>query len=205
MGLRSSLARPFAAFVASKTKKWSLDPFRYQQNIMQEIVGAAKPTAFGKDHDFAAIRSYDDFKKRVPIRDYEGLKSYFDRIVKGEPDVMWNGKPKYLAKTSGTTLGTKYIPISKQSLPNHFRSARNAVLSYVHETGNASFLDGGLIFLSGSPELEIKNGIKKIDFTVTEINLLLLMLMETSIGIRMVFDIILEEPGTSPKMSQDQK
>ena len=160
MGLRSSLAKPFAAFVASKTKKWSLDPFRYQQQIMQEIVRSAQGTSFGKDHDFVAIRNYDDFKRRVPVRDYEDLKPYFDRLVKGEADVLWKGKPKYLAKTSGTTSGTKYIPITHESVSNHFNSARDASMSYIHETGRAAFLDGNLIFLSGSPELSVKAGIK---------------------------------------------
>ena len=160
MGLRSSLARPFAAFIASKTKKWSLDPFRYQQRIMRDIVASAAATAFGKDHDFASIRSYDDFKKNIPVRDYEDLKPYFERIVKGESDVLWKGKPKYLAKTSGTTSGTKYIPITHESVSNHFNSARDASLSYIHETGRSEFLDGNLIFLSGSPELSEKAGIK---------------------------------------------
>lgn len=96
----------------------------------------------------------------MPIRDYEDLKTYIDDVVKGKPDILWKGTPAYLAKTSGTTSGTKYIPITSDSIPNHIHGARNALLSYVNETGRASFLDGGLIFLSGSPELEEKGGIK---------------------------------------------
>lgn len=160
MGIRSVLAKPFAAFVASQTKKWSLDPVRFQQQIFENLIANGRSTAFGKDHDFSSIRSHDDFKKNVPVRDYEGLKSYFDRVAKGESNVLWKGRPAYLAKTSGTTSGTKYIPITRDSIPNHINGARNALLSYVHETGNASFLDGGLIFLSGSPELQEKAGIK---------------------------------------------
>jgi hypothetical protein len=160
MGIRSLLAGPAAAFVASQNKKWSSRPGYYQQQTFLKLVRDAANTVFGKDHGFADIRTVEDFRKQVPIRDYEGLKPYIERIVKGERNITWPGKPEYFAKTSGTTSGTKYIPISKQSLPNHFRSARNAVLSYVHETGNSSFLDGGLIFLSGSPELEVKNGVK---------------------------------------------
>jgi hypothetical protein len=160
MGIRSFLAKPFAAYIASQTRQWSMQPGKFQMQILQALVEQGKSTAFGRDHDFASIRTYDDFKKRVPVRDYELLKSYFDRVVKGEADVLWKGKPLYLAKTSGTTSGTKYIPITKDSVPYHFNNSRNAVLSYVHETGNASFLDGGLIFLSGSPELDEKAGIK---------------------------------------------
>jgi hypothetical protein len=160
MGIRSFFARPLAAYIARQTTKWSLAPVASQQKVFRYLIDEATHTAFGKDHGFDTIHTYDDFKKQVPIRDYEALRPYVERVVHGEPDVLWKGKPAYFAKTSGTTSGIKYIPITKASLPNHFNSARNAVLSYVHETGNASFLDGGLIFLSGSPELEEKAGIK---------------------------------------------
>lgn len=160
MGIRSILARPFAAYIASQTKKWSLHPAAYQQKIFQYLVREGSATQFGRDHHFESIRSYDDFKKNVPIRDYEELKPYVEQILAGKSDVLWKGKPAYFAKTSGTTSGTKYIPITKESVPNHINGARNALLSYVHETGNAQFLDGGLIFLSGSPTLDEKAGIK---------------------------------------------
>ncbi|MBT1703890.1 GH3 auxin-responsive promoter family protein [Chryseosolibacter indicus] len=160
MGIRSTLARPFAAYIASSTRKWASNPIPFQEKTFKHLVATAKNTVFGKDHGFDTIRSYDDFKKQVPIRDYEELKPYVEKILEGKPDILWPGKPAYFAKTSGTTSGTKYIPITKESLPNHINSARNALLSYVHETGNASFLDGGLIFLSGSPELDEKGGVK---------------------------------------------
>jgi GH3 auxin-responsive promoter len=160
MGIRSVLAKPFAAFIASETKKWSQSPHSYQQKIFQHLLAVGRGTGFGRDHDFDSIRSYDEYKRRVPVRDYEGLKSYIERVIQGEEHVLWRGKPEYLAKTSGTTSGVKYIPITRDSIPNHIGSARNALLSYVHETGNSSFLDGGLIFLSGSPVLSHQAGIK---------------------------------------------
>lgn len=160
MGIRSVLAKPFAAFIASQTRKWAHEPHYFQDRIFHELVHAAQSTRFGRDHDFPLIRNYDDFRKNVPVRDYEDLKVYIEDVVDGKPDVLWPGKPAYLAKTSGTTSGTKYIPITAQSIPNHINGARNALLSYVHETGHATFLDGGLIFLSGSPELHEKGGIK---------------------------------------------
>lgn len=160
MGIRSILAKPFAAYIAAETKKWSQNPHQYQERLMHYLVREAAHTVFGKDHSFSSIRSYDDFKKNVPVRDYEELKPYIEKVTKGEPDVLWKGKPAYFAKTSGTTSGTKYIPLSKESVPYHINSARNALLSYVHETGKADFLDGNLIFLSGSPVLDEKAGIK---------------------------------------------
>lgn len=160
MGIRSVLAKPFAAFIAAQTRKWSLEPYRFQHQIFRDLVRSAKSTRFGISHHFSDIKNHEDFKKHVPIRDYEDLKTYIDDVVKGKPDILWKGTPAYLAKTSGTTSGTKYIPITSDSIPNHIHGARNALLSYVNETGRASFLDGGLIFLSGSPELEEKGGIK---------------------------------------------
>jgi hypothetical protein len=159
MGIRSVLAKPFASFIAKDTKKWSLEPVIYQNEIFKNLIDEGKSTLFGKDHSFDSINNYEDFKKNVPIRDYEALKPYVEKVVKGEENILWKGKPAYFAKTSGTTSGTKYIPITKDSIPNHINSARNALLSYVHETGRATFLDGGLIFLSGSPILDKKAGI----------------------------------------------
>ena len=154
------LAKPFAAYIAGQTKKWSLEPVAHQEKILKYLTKESVRTHFGKDHDFGSISNYEDFKRHVPIKDYEALKPYIERVVHGEADVLWKGKPEYFAKTSGTTSGTKYIPITKESVPNHINSARNALLSYVNETGKAIFLDGGLIFLSGSPELSEKAGIK---------------------------------------------
>lgn len=130
-----------------------------QQKVFEGLISKAANTSFGKYHDFLRIRTHEDFVKGVPIRDYEQLKSYFERTAAGEENVLWPGKPLYLAKTSGTTSGAKYIPITRDSIPNHLNGAKNALLSYIHETGNSQFLDGKLIFLSGSPELEKKNGI----------------------------------------------
>jgi hypothetical protein len=160
MGIRSFLAKPFAAYVAKQTLQWSQQPGNYQLQTLQMLVREGAHTLFGKDHGFADIKTYRDFKKQVPIRDYEALKPYVDKMLEGNSDILWKGKPAYYAKTSGTTSGTKYIPISNESKFSHFNSARNATLAYVHETGNASFLDGNLIFLSGSPELDDTAGVK---------------------------------------------
>jgi hypothetical protein len=160
MGIRSVLAKPFAAYIASQTRKWSAQPGKYQEKIFKELIARGRNTVFGKDHGFESIRHYEDFKNNVPVRDYEDIKPYIQQVLEGKADVVWPGKPAYFAKTSGTTSGVKYIPITKDSVSYHFGSARNATLSYVNETGKSGFLDGGLIFLSGSPELEEVAGIK---------------------------------------------
>lgn len=159
MGLKSVLSKPFAAWVVRGINKWKKNPIAAQERTLKRLLRQARHTAFGKDHRFQEIRSYADFKARVPVKDYEALTPYIDRVVAGEAHVLWPGKPSYLAKTSGTTSGVKYIPISKQSMPEHIKAARNALLSYIHETGNAQFVDGKIIFLQGSPVLSKKHGI----------------------------------------------
>ncbi|HMP31401.1 MAG TPA: GH3 auxin-responsive promoter family protein, partial [Saprospiraceae bacterium] len=159
MGLKSTFVKPFAAFIAktvkSKRKKAVID----QEKIMKSLVFKARNTAYGKDHNFSKIKSYEDFKNNVPIGDYEDLRPYIDEVVKGKPDILWPGLPKYLAKTSGTTSGVKYIPITKESMPNHIHSTMMALMYYIHQTQDASIFDGKMIFLSGSPKLESKGGI----------------------------------------------
>jgi hypothetical protein len=160
MSLKSFAAKIFAKKIHNDTQKWAQHPVEAQQKVFEALIAKAKVTGFGKDHGFESIRSHNDFTAKVPVRDYEELKPYVDRVVKGEENVLWPGKPVYFAKTSGTTSGAKYIPLTKESMPFHIRAARNAILAYIHETGNAKFVDGKMIFLQGSPVLEEKNGIK---------------------------------------------
>ena len=159
MGIRSILSKPIAKWIVYDQKKWALNPGKFQSNLFRKLIKSGSKTQFGRDHQFDEIRNHTDFTQRVPIRDYEGLKPYIKEILKGKKDVLWPGQPAYLAKTSGTTSGVKYIPITKDSIPNHINSARNALLSYVNETGNSTFLDKKLIFLSGSPTLTYTSGI----------------------------------------------
>ncbi|HRH67568.1 MAG TPA: GH3 auxin-responsive promoter family protein [Bacteroidia bacterium] len=159
MGFLSVLSRPLAAWTARETRYWSRNAVLFQQRIFQQLLFSGKETVFGKDHWLTSVKTYVQFREQVPVRDYEGLKSYIEKIKAGEENVMWPGKPLYLSKTSGTTSGVKYIPITRASIPNHINSTRNALLSYIHETGNSKFLDGKLIFLSGSPALETMNSI----------------------------------------------
>ena len=153
MGLKSSLSLPFAKYIVRKNNKWKNNAIETQQNLLFSLINSGKETAFGKDHNFANIANYDDWKKNVPVRDYEDLKGYVQEIIDGKEDVLWPGKPLYFCKTSGTTSGEKYIPISKESMPHHITAARDAILSYIAETKNTSIVNGKMIFLQGSPKL----------------------------------------------------
>lgn len=154
MTIKSILAKPFANYIHKQVKKQMETALADQQSIFNTLIKVGTKTTFGKDHNFSTIKTYEDFVQQVPIRDYEQLKPYIEKIKEGKHNILWKGKPIYFAKTSGTTSGIKYIPITKDSIPNHINTARNALLCYMAETGNTKFADGKLIFLSGSPVLE---------------------------------------------------
>ncbi len=159
MSIKAVFAIPFAKFIQKRVYKWAKNPIETQDKVFKNLISEAKKTAFGTDHNFSTIHSYEEYKKNVPVTDYEGLRSYVERAVEGESDVLWKGKPLYFAKTSGTTSGAKYIPITKESMPTHINSARNALLHYIVEKNDASFVDGKMMFLQGSPILSDKNGV----------------------------------------------
>lgn len=160
MSFKSFAAKIFAKKVAKKSSKWIDNPIETQNRVFNEILQKAAHTRFGQDHGFSEIHSHADFIQRVPVRDYEDLKMYVNQVVAGKEDILWPGKPLYFAKTSGTTSGAKYIPITKESIKHQVEASRNAILNYIHETGNNNFVDGKMIFLQGSPEMQEKNGIQ---------------------------------------------
>ena len=159
MKIKSFFAKPFALYIYKQVRKSMLTAVSDQENIFQSLIKTGLKTEFGKDHHFEKIKNHDDFIKNVPIREYEDFKKYIDKIKQGKHNILWKGVPLYLAKTSGTTSGIKYIPISKDSIDNHINTARNSLLCYMAKTGNSQFANGKMIFLSGSPELERVGGI----------------------------------------------
>ena len=158
MGLKSALSLPLAAYVVAGYRRWQAAPHQTQARLLRHLTATAANTAFGRDHDLAGIQTPAQLAVQVPVRDYEQLAPYLNRVKTGEADVLWPGRPLYLAKSSGTTSGAKYIPITPASIGNHINGARDALLHYVHATGRSRFLDGKLIFLSGSPVLEDVGG-----------------------------------------------
>lgn len=159
MKFKSVLVKPYAKYMHRKMHATSKNAIKDQHKIRENLIAEAVSTQFGQEHHFAKINSYEDFKKHIPIRDYEALVPYIEKILEGQEDVLWKGKPLYFAKTSGTTSGAKYIPITKDSISNHIDGAKHALLYYMAETGNTEFTDGKMIFLSGSPTLVEEGGI----------------------------------------------
>jgi hypothetical protein len=158
--IKSFAAKLYAARIYNKINSWASNPIETQERVFKSLISDASSTQFGKDHNFKTISSYEDFVNNVPVRDYEALKPYIEKVVGGEEDILWKGRPLYFAKTSGTTSGAKYIPITKESMPSHIEAAKNAILLYIHQTGNTKIVTRKMIFLQGSPVLETKNGIQ---------------------------------------------
>ena len=157
--MKTIIAILYAHLVKRRNKKWIDSPIKWQTNTFKKLIKNGEKTEFGKNHDFENIHSYEQYKERVPVRDYEELRPYIEKVVNGEKDILWPGKPLYFAKTSGTTSGAKYIPITKESIKTHIRSARDALLNYFLKTKNFTPLNGKHMFLQGSPELDKKQGI----------------------------------------------
>ena len=149
----------FARLVKKRNNKWISNPLKFQEETFNKLLKKAINTEFGKDHNFSSIKNYKDFQNQVPIRDYEALKPYVDRVVEGKKNILWPGQPLYFAKTSGTTSGAKYIPITKESIRTHINSARDALLNYFLKTKNYRPINGKHMFLQGSPKLDKKNGV----------------------------------------------
>lgn len=159
MKVRSNVIKPIAKIIANRIDRWKRSAIADQEHIRKMLVARGRNTIYGKEHHFDRIIDASSFSKQVPLNEYEDIKSYIERIKLGEKNILWPGLPKYFAKTSGTTSGVKYIPLTRESMPNHFGSARNALLNYAAKTGKADFFDGKLIFLSGSPVLDTSSTI----------------------------------------------
>lgn len=159
MSLKSIAAKFLARATTGRVHRAALRPVDTQAEVLRKLLADGRNTAFGKEHHLAAVKDHASLIAAVPLRDYEGFRPYIERIIAGEENVLWPGRPLYLCKTSGTTSGAKYIPITKASLPNHIGSARRALLAYIARTGNTAFVDGKMIFLQGSPKLDKKGAV----------------------------------------------
>jgi hypothetical protein len=155
MGIKSFLAPGIAWLRCNYLDSLEKKAPEIQFRTLQELIHKGKNTAFGKVHHFNKIHDYQDYKESVPVRKYEAISPWIERMIKGELNVLWPGKPNYLSKTSGTTSGAKYIPNTPALLKAQIAGARDALLFYIRATGNSRFLDGSMMFLSGSPELDI--------------------------------------------------
>ncbi|MCL1667303.1 GH3 auxin-responsive promoter family protein [Elizabethkingia ursingii] len=158
--LKKAIAKIWAKQYVKSSEKFTRNAVSDQEELLKDLITKAENTKFGKEHYFGSIRNIQDFQAKVPLADYEDLKNYIEEIKEGKKDILWPGQPEYFAKTSGTTSGSKYIPISKEGMPYQIDAARSALFFYIAQKDNADFVNGKMIFLQGSPELTDLHGIK---------------------------------------------
>jgi hypothetical protein len=158
--IKKFAAKIWASQHIKKADMWKSRSVENQQKLLFEMVKTAEKTLFGREHDFENIKTVKDFQEKVLVADYEDLKPYIEKVKRGQRHILWPETPEYFAKTSGTTSGSKYIPISKEGMPFQIAGAQSALFHYIQKKGNADFVNGKMIFLQGSPELEEVFGIK---------------------------------------------
>lgn len=158
--LKKTAALLWAKNHVKKSENFKKNAVEDQHALLLSLVRKAEKTLFGRVHLFEEISSTKDFQKNVPVADYEQLKPFIEKVKKGQRDILWPETPAYFAKTSGTTSGSKYIPISNEGMPFQTGAAQSAIFHYIKKRNSASFVNGKMIFLQGSPELEEINGIK---------------------------------------------
>lgn len=159
MGIKSTIISPIAKHISKKIDKDQKNAVAHQERIRLSNTKVAASTIFGKDYGLANIKTYDQYRNQIPVLHYEKIKGYMDRVLQGEKNILWPGQPSYIVGTAGTTSGIKYIPLSKESIPYHFGTARNASMSYAYRNNVVDLFDGNLLFLSGSPKLDEIGGI----------------------------------------------
>lgn len=158
--IKKKIALIWAKKHVKETEIYKENAVEDQEKLLLSLVKTAEKTLFGREHQFENVQDVQDFQKQVNIADYEELKPYIERVKKGQRNILWTETPEYFAKTSGTTSGAKYIPISKEGMPYQIAAAQSAIFHYINQKNNSDFVSGKMIFLQGSPELEEINGIK---------------------------------------------
>lgn len=158
--IKKKIALIWAKKHVKATEHFKQNAVEDQEKLLLSLVKTAQKTLFGRTHQFENIKSIHDYQNQVQVADYEDLKPYIEKVKRGQRDILWTETPEYFAKTSGTTSGSKYIPISKEGMPFQIAAAQSAILHYIAQKNSSNFVNGKMIFLQGSPELEEIFGIK---------------------------------------------
>ncbi len=133
-------------------EQWVLNPVAVQREVLQHLVTSAQYTEFGRKYNFSKLFSIKEFKKAVPIHEYDDLKPYIQRIMQGEENLLWNTPINWFAKSSGTTSDkSKFIPVSEESLQdNHYQGAKDVLTMYYHFNPDSDLLTGKGLVIGGS-------------------------------------------------------
>ena len=152
MNLTKFLNKIYFAHSIKRLNRYATEPDKVQHEVLMRLVGKAKNTEWGKQYDYATIRTYDDFKSRVPLQTYEEVKPYVERLRAGEQNLLWPSEIRWFAKSSGTTNDkSKFLPVSRESLQDtHYQGGKDAVALYLSQNPNSNFFSGKGLILGGS-------------------------------------------------------
>lgn len=142
-----------------RIENWSNHPVAAQREVLQELVTAAQYTEFGRKYNFSKLFTLKEFKKRVPIHEYDDIKPYILRMMNGEQNILWNTPIKWFAKSSGTTSDkSKFIPISDESLQdNHYKASKDLLSTYYKNFPSSDLLTGKGLVVGGSHQINQHN------------------------------------------------
>lgn len=159
MKLISSAISRLARMRFWRIENWSRHPVSVQREVLQELVTAAQYTEFGKRYHFSKLFTLKEFKKNVPIHEYDDIKQYILRMMDGEENVLWNTPINWFAKSSGTSSDkSKFIPISDESLQdNHFKASKDVLTTYYNNFPGSDLLTGKSLVIGGSHQLNKMN------------------------------------------------
>lgn len=155
MGLKNPAIRSFMKLRNSAIDNFVLNPIDTQQQVFNDLIGSAQYTEYGKKFDFDKINSIADYKKNVPLNDYETLKPYINRILEGEQNLLWCSDINWFAKSSGTTSDkSKFIPISREILDeNHFKAGKDVHALYLKQFPDSNIFNGKCMVIGGSHQV----------------------------------------------------
>ncbi len=159
MKLLSSTISKLARMRLWRIKNWTDHPMEAQRDVLQNLVSSAQYTAFGKQYQFSNLFSIKEFKRRVPVHEYEQLFPYIEKMLEGEDNILWNTPVKWFAKSSGTTNNkSKFIPISEDSLKeNHFKASKDVLSNYYKNFPSSDLLTGKGLVIGGSHQINVIN------------------------------------------------
>lgn len=142
-----------------RIENWSNHPEAAQREVLQDLVTSAQYTEFGRKYNFSKLFTLKEFKKNVPIHEYDDIKPYILRMMEGEENVLWNTPVKWFAKSSGTTSDkSKFIPISEESLQdNHFKASKDLLSNYYKNFPSSDLLTGKGLVVGGSHQISKVN------------------------------------------------
>ncbi|HTN07952.1 GH3 auxin-responsive promoter family protein [Agriterribacter sp.] len=152
MGILSTTISQLARMRLWRIEAWVQHPIASQREVLQDLVTSAQYTEFGRKYNFSSLFSTRDFKKAVPIHEYDDLKPYIQRMMDGEENILWNTPIRWFAKSSGTTSDkSKFIPISKESLEDcHYKGAKDTLTMYYNFNPDSELLTGKGLVIGGS-------------------------------------------------------